>query len=54
MLENFKRKKDDAKRISLLADAAVEWWANLYSNGKAWESQHRNLRPVLFAAGIWP
>lgn len=29
-------------------------WANLYSSGNAWESQHRNLRHVLFVAGIWP
>lgn len=29
-------------------------WANLYSGGNTWESQHRNLRPVLFVAGIWP
>ena len=38
MLENFKRKKDDAKRISLLADAAVEWWAKKISG----EEPHDN------------
>ena len=38
MLENFKRKKDDAKRISLLADAAVEWWVKKISG----EEPHDN------------